>query len=212
MSSQTYSADEIEESRRLFAGECEFVIGAMSIDDIPPINELPEVAFIGISNVGKSTLVNSLTGRKTLARTSSNPGRTQQVNFFKLREAMYLVDLPGYGFARASKKEIARWNLLIKDYLQGRPNLKRVFLLLDVRRGLKQSDHDMMRFLDECAVNYQIVFTKLDKIPKVEADKTVEECRLQMASHPAAHPEFFLTSSVEGLNISELRAEITRFV
>lgn len=209
---KNYTEQELEKGRWLFAGECSFAIGAMHIDDVPAIRELPEIAFMGISNVGKSSLVNALTGRKTLARTSSNPGHTRQVNFFLLRDKMYLVDLPGYGFARASKQEINRWNRLIKDYLQGRPNLKRVFLLLDIRRGIKESDHKMMDFLDECAVSYQIVFTKVDKIGKKEAEDIIKKCQKEMARHPALLSEFFMTSSVSGKNIKEIRAEIGLFI
>lgn len=183
----------------LFAQECKFVAGAAtSMDQIPAGFTLPEVAFAGRSNVGKSSLINALTGRKTLVKVSQTPGRTQQLNFFNLGDKLMLVDLPGYGYAKQSKQKIGAWNRLIKDYLRGRPNLRRVCLLIDSRHGIKPNDVEIMELLDDHAVPYQIVFTKMDKTkepPKPNLTKP----------HAAMMKEVFHTSSAEKIGINELQ-------
>ncbi len=203
-------AEALERGRLLFARECRFLRGVRTSDQLPP-PEHPEVAFAGRSNVGKSSLLNALTGRKTLARTSNTPGRTQEINFFLLDERLRLVDLPGYGYARASKGEIGRWNRLIEDYLRGRPNLKRVCLLIDARHGLKPSDEEVMASLDKAAVSYQAVLTKADKAGPDELERIVERLAAALRKRPAAHPEIIATSMVTGVGVAELRAELAAF-
>ncbi len=198
-------AAQLEAGRRLFASPCEFVAGAASIASLPPF-DLPEVAFAGRSNVGKSSLVNALTGRKTLARTSSSPGHTRQLNFFDLGHRLMLVDLPGYGFAQASKGQIAQWTGLTIDYLKGRPTLKRVLMLIDARHGVKDKDQETMRSLDKAAVGYQLVLTKLDQIKPGARSAAVEAATAVAAGHAAAHPQVLATSSQSGEGIAELRA------
>lgn len=198
-------AAQLEAGRKLFAGPCEFVAGAASIASLPPF-ALPEVAFAGRSNVGKSSLVNALTGRKTLARTSSNPGHTRQLNFFDLGGRLMLVDLPGYGFAQASKGQIAQWTGLTIDYLKGRPTLKRVLVLIDARHGAKDKDQDTMRSLDKAAVNYQLVLTKTDQIKPQARAAAIDAATAVAARHGAAHPQVLATSSQSGEGIAELRA------
>ena len=200
-------AAAIEAGRLLFAGECRFVIGVARIDDLPP-DEIPEVAFAGRSNVGKSSLVNALTGRKTLARTSNTPGRTQQLNFFDLGGRLMLVDLPGYGYAKAPKGDVDRWNRLIRKYLKGRVGLRRLCLLIDARHGVKPGDRQVMDLLDEAAVAYQLVLTKTDKIKAAERDKRLEEAAAEIRKRAAASPEILATSAVKGKGIPELRATI----
>jgi GTP-binding protein len=206
-SSPEQAARRLEEGRLLFAQACDFVMGAREEAQLP-VPDLPEVAFAGRSNVGKSSLVNALTGRKTLARTSNTPGRTREVNFFNLGGRLMLVDLPGYGYAQASKSEIGRWNRLIEDYLKGRPNLRRVCLLIDARHGLKDGDRAVMKLLDVAAVNYQAVLTKTDKVKPGELEKRIAAMAVELATHAAAHPDILLTSSVKQHGIAELRAEI----
>ena len=204
------SAAELEAARVLFAGECRFVAASATIPQLPP-ETLPEVAFAGRSNVGKSSLVNALTGRRTLARTSNTPGRTQEVIFFDLAGRLLLVDLPGYGYAKVSKSKQAIWTETLTAYLRGRPTLARVNLLVDSRHGLKDSDHVAMDLLDDAAVSYQVVLTKADK-PKPDALAAVVEGTSQaLARRPAAHPVIRSTSSFTGAGIPELRAEIARF-
>lgn len=200
-------ADALERGRWLFAQECRFVSGAASYDGLPDA-ALPEIAFVGRSNVGKSSLINALTGRKTLARTSNTPGRTQQINFFSLRDALMIADLPGYGYARASKTDIRRWTALIFDYLRGRPSLRRVCLLIDARHGVKEKDEDVMKSLDEAAVSYQVVLTKADKSKPATLSALVEKTEAQIAKHVAAHPQLLATSAVTGDGIELLRAEL----
>ncbi len=200
-------AARIEEGRLLFAKECQFVAGAATLAMLPDL-PLNEVAFSGRSNVGKSSLINALTNRNTLARTSNTPGRTQQINFFNLGEALYLVDLPGHGYAKASKTKIEAWTKLVNTYLRGRPKLRRVCLLIDSRHGLKESDREVMDMLDTAAVNYQVILTKVDKSKQSELKSILEKTEKELAKRPAAHPEILKTSSAKGIGIEELRAEI----
>jgi GTP-binding protein len=196
-----------EGGRRLFAGRCDFVAGAASDTALPPPG-LPEVAFAGRSNVGKSSLLNALTGRSALARVSHRPGRTQQLNFFDLEHRLMLVDLPGYGFAEVSKREIERWTSLIKRYLKSRASLQRALLLIDARHGVKEPDRPMMALLDEAAISYQAVLTKVDKVPRGEIEERVAAVSAELASHGAAHPVIHLTSAHDGIGIAALRAGI----
>jgi GTP-binding protein len=196
----------IEAGRLLFAQECRFVTAAAKPDDLPP-GELPEVAFLGRSNVGKSSLVNAVTGRATLARASHTPGRTRLILFFALPR-LTLVDMPGYGFASAPKTEIARWSKLVPLYAKGRAELKRALLLVDGRRGFMPADRDFMTLLDEAAVSYQIVLTKADKVAPKELEALLEAMAAELAAHLAAHPQIHVTSAHEGTGIAELRASI----
>jgi len=198
----------LEAGRLLFAGPCDFLVSASDENDLPALGGGTEVAFAGRSNVGKSSLLNALTGRKTLARTSNTPGRTRLLNFFSLGERLILVDLPGYGYARASKTDIARWNQLIDGYLRGRPQLRRVCLLIDARHGLKASDKEVMKELDTAAVSYQIVLTKADKMKPGPLQRMVAETEEAVSRHPAAHPVCLVTSSETGAGIPELRAAL----
>lgn len=197
----------LEAGRLLFAQECRFVAGAADMAALPA-DELPEVAFAGRSNVGKSSLVNALTGRKTLARTSDTPGRTQQLNFFELGERLMMVDLPGYGYAAAPKHLVKQWTRLIQDYLRGRPSLRRVLVLVDSRHGMKDTDREVMELLDKAAVNYQLVLTKADKIKQGDLDKVLRQTAAAIARRPAAHPEIMVTSAREGLGVADLRAAL----
>jgi GTP-binding protein len=199
--------DDIERGRLLFAGECRFVMGVARHDGLPPA-ALPEVAFAGRSNVGKSSLLNALTGRKTLARTSNTPGRTRQLNFFDLGGRLMLADLPGYGYARTGRAEVRNWTRLTMDYLRGRATLRRVCLLIDARHGLKPSDDDVMARLDEAAVVYQIVLTKADKCKPPALADCVAATAAAIAKRPAAHPDIAVTSAVKGTGIAELRAAL----
>lgn len=188
----------------MFAKACDFVAGATSIDSLP-VPSVPEVAFAGRSNVGKSSLLNALTGRKALARTSQNPGRTRQLNFFLLDEKLMLVDLPGYGYAKASKKEIKTWTTLTRQYLCGRAQLRRACLLLDARRDLTEADREWMQMLDEAAVPYQLVLTKCDKLSPNELEARINVTKEAAASHGAAMPEIIATSSERKTGIDTLR-------
>ncbi len=200
---------DIEAGRKLFAGDCTFLKGVVRLDDLPP-PDMPETAFIGRSNVGKSSLVNALTGRKALARTSNTPGRTQELNFFDLGGRLMLVDLPGYGFAKAPKPAVEAWTRLIRRYLQGRPNLTRVNLLIDARHGIKPPDEDFMTMLDKSAVVFQVILTKADKLKTAQQDRVMRETVEGLSRHVAAYPKQFLTSSEKGTGIPELRAELER--
>ena len=191
----------------LFAGACDFVTSAQTPAGVPAL-EPPEIAFAGRSNVGKSSLLNALTGRRSLARTSRTPGRTRQINFFMLAERLVLADLPGYGFARAPKREIARWTALIRRYLVGRANLRRCCLLIDARRGAQQSDRDVMALMDEAAVSYQVILTKSDKVKPGAAARRAAALRDELKAHAAAYPSVLLTSAVSGEGIAELRATL----
>ena len=198
---------ELEAARKLFAGPCDFVAGAASFESLPAI-ALPEVAFAGRSNVGKSSLVNAVTGRRSLARTSSNPGHTQQINFFDLGGRLFLVDLPGYGFARVSRSLKEAWQDLAAGYLRGRPTLKRVCLLIDARHGVKEADRETMKNLDRAAVSYQLVLTKADRLKPADIARAVAAAEAVARKYGAAHPRALATSSETGLGIAELRAEI----
>jgi GTP-binding protein len=200
-------AERIEAGRLLFAGPIEFERGVVAMDALPNAGP-PEVAFAGRSNVGKSSLINALTGRNKLARASTEPGRTRELNFFRVGDRLRLVDLPGYGYAKAPKSEIGRWTALTRDYLRGRASLKRVILLIDARHGLKPDDETVMDELDDAAVAYQVVLTKADKVKLSERAATIEAARADIAKRPAAHPEVLATSSETGLGIELLRAEI----
>jgi GTP-binding protein len=199
--------DRIEAGRRLFAGPCDFVKGVVALDGLPPADR-PEVCFAGRSNVGKSTLINALTGRKGLARASNTPGRTQELNFFALGDAGYLVDLPGYGFAKAPVDRVRRWQELLRGYLAGRPTLSRAFVLVDARHGLKSLDHEIMELLDRAAVLFQVVLTKADKLRGGAIDRTAAAVAEGLARHPAAFPEILVTAAETGRGIPALRAAI----
>ena len=196
-----------EFGRWLFAQDCGLIVSAAQVAQLPP-TERPEVAFAGRSNVGKSSLVNALTGRKTLARTSNTPGRTRLLNFFDLGGRLTLVDLPGYGYAQAGKAEIRQWTGLTRDYLRGRVELRRVCLLIDARHGIKDSDRSVMKLLDEAAVPFQVVFTKADKVKPAAFAALREASGVELAAHPAAFPVLLATSSVSGAGIEELRAAL----
>ena len=194
-----------------FTKGCDFVIGASKMDDIPPLR-LAEVAFTGRSNVGKSSLLNAMVGRKDLARVSNTPGRTQQLNFFNVAGKLLLVDMPGYGYAKASKKDSSAWNKLIRDYLKGRAQLRRVIMLIDARHGVKDNDEEIMKMLDESAVTYQLVLTKADKVKNEDAARHMAEAEAIAKRHAAAHPRVILTSAETKTGLEELRYEITTLV
>ncbi|MBK1696723.1 ribosome biogenesis GTP-binding protein YihA/YsxC [Rhodovibrio salinarum] len=196
-----------EFGRWLFAQQCGFVAGVQTMAQLPEF-ALPEVAFAGRSNVGKSSLVNALTGQNTLARTSNTPGRTRQLNFFDLGSRLLLVDLPGYGYAKAPKTEIKRWTELTQDYLRGRPTLRRVCLLVDARRGVRDTDREVMTALDTAAVSYQLVLTKADKVKQPELAQVLETMQKLHPKHVALHPRIATTSAQKDTGIAELRAEL----
>ncbi len=209
--SEAFTAEAIEAGRYLFAQAVDFVKGAVSLSTLPPADRT-EIAFAGRSNVGKSSLINALLNRKGLARASNTPGRTRELNYFDLTGKMYVVDLPGYGHAKAPKTEIARWTKLTRDYLRGRATLVRVFLLIDARRGLMKTDGEIMDMLDESAVVYQIILTKADKASGKERAAALEGLEKALKKRPAAHPVICETSAEKGTGIPELRAEIAGLV
>lgn len=196
-----------EVGRKLFAGGAEFLKGVVAMDGLPPADRI-EVCFAGRSNVGKSTLINALTGRRALARASNTPGRTQEINFFTLSDQYYLVDLPGYGYAEAPVAVVEKWQRLLKAYLSGRATLRRAFVLIDMRHGAKQVDEDIMKLLDGAAVPFQVVMTKSDKVRQNDRDAALARTRSALTKHPAAFPEIILTSSEIGEGIPTLRATI----
>jgi GTP-binding protein len=199
---------ELEAGRLLFARPCEFIAAANNLQALPDMAR-PEVAFAGRSNVGKSSLVNALTGRKMLARTSQTPGRTRQLIFFNLANRIDLVDLPGYGYASAPKTDIRAWTKLTRQFLAGRQSLQRVFLLVDSRRGMGEGDHEVISLLNETAVSFAVVLTKIDKLKENERDKIILETEQKTAKNVAAFPKVWVTSSEKHIGIAELRAHIT---
>ncbi len=201
-------AAQREAGRLLFAGETEFLKGVVAMDGLPDPDRI-EVCFAGRSNVGKSTLINALTGRKGLARASNTPGRTQEINFFTTAKGPYLVDLPGYGYANAPVAVVDKWQRLLKAYLSGRQNLRRAFVLIDARHGVKKVDEEILSLLDSAAVTFQVVLTKADKVKDKDRAAMLTQVRKALSKHPAAFPELILTSSEKGTGIATLRAVIS---
>ena len=201
----TPTPEDLEAGRKLFAGPVDFVKGVVSMPGLPPADRL-EICFAGRSNVGKSSLINALTGRKSLARTSNTPGRTQEINFFDVGGQLYLVDLPGYGYAEAPVNIVRKWQELLKAYLSGRATLRRAFVLIDMRHGIKKIDEEILDLLNRSAVTFQAVLTKADKISAEQRATTLAQVRAALAKHPAAYPEILVTSSEKGEGIETLRA------
>ncbi len=208
-------ADALERGRKLFAGNTDFLLGVVAMDGLPPADRL-EVCFAGRSNVGKSSLINALTGRKGLARASNTPGRTQEINFFTTTlgasHGPFLVDLPGYGYANAPKAVVAKWQRLLKAYLSGRQTLRRAFVLVDARHGVKPVDEEIFDLLDRAALTFQVVLTKMDKVRDKDRDAMLTQVRQAISKHPAAYPEMVLTSSEKGIGIPTLRSIIADLV
>lgn len=199
--------ERLKKGKELFNKKCDFVLSVASLKQLPPDDKV-EIAFAGRSNVGKSSLINALFGQRKLAKTSSTPGRTQQLNYFNLNDQVYVVDLPGYGFAKAPKEIVKNWQKLINTYLVGRANLRRVFVLIDSRHGIKKIDEEIMEMLDTAAVTYQIVLTKIDKISEKELERILEDTNKKVAEHTAAHVVVLKTSSEKNLYLDELKAEV----
>ena len=199
--------EDLETGRKLFAGPVDFVKGVVAMPGLPPADRL-EVCFAGRSNVGKSSLINALTGRKSLARTSNTPGRTQEINYFDVGGQLFLVDLPGYGYAEAPTAIVRKWQDLLKAYLAGRATLRRAFVLVDMRHGVKPVDEQIMQLLNRAAVTFQVVLTKADKITTAEQERTLVQVRAALTRHPAAYPELLVTSSEKGEGIATLRTII----
>lgn len=204
---EEFTAQQLEEARKIFAGPCDFMWGSADLQQLPA-PDFAEIAFAGRSNVGKSSLVNALTNRNTLAKTSNTPGRTQQLNFFNLGGYLYLVDMPGYGYAKVSKEVRDNWDHLIFEYLRGRPNLRSVMVLIDTRHGLKDTDLHLMGLLDKAAVNYRIVLTKADKASAAELEQVKKKLSETLLKHPAAYPAVYATSADKGTGLEELRAAL----
>lgn len=200
--------ERLKKGKELFNKRCDFVLSVANLKQLPADDKI-EIAFAGRSNVGKSSLINALFGQRKLAKTSSTPGRTQQLNYFNLNEELYVVDLPGYGFAKAPKDIVKNWQKLINTYLVGRANLRRVFLLIDSRHGIKKIDEEIMEMLDVAAVTYQIVLTKIDKISDKKLAKVLEDTNKKISEHTAAHVKVLKTSSEKNLHLDELKAEVS---
>lgn len=207
----TFTPEQIAAAKNLFAQPCNFVLGVAKLEQLP-VDGLPEIAFVGRSNVGKSSLINAVTGQKGLAKTSNTPGRTQQLNYFNLDGKIYLVDLPGYGFAQAPENLVRQWQQLIFAYLQGHVELKRVFMLIDSRHGIKKVDEEIMQMLDAAAVTYQIILTKTDKISAATLEKVLKATEAAVKKHGAAYTAVLTTSSEKKLGIDLLRAEIASLI
>jgi len=209
---ERFTAEELAAGRRLFGGPHAFQLGVSGLEQLPSVSGV-EIAFAGRSNVGKSSLINALTGTKDLARASNTPGRTRELNFFAIGNgALTLVDMPGYGYAKASRKDIKQWQALLRAYLRGRPGLKRAFILIDARHGVMAADKEMFDLLDEAAVIYQLVLTKIDKLKLPEIAKVKEATATITGKRPAAFPAIHVTSSELGTGLAELRAEIAKLI
>lgn len=204
-------APSLEKGRKLFAGQTDFLKGVVAMSGLPPADR-PEVCFAGRSNVGKSSLINALTGRNGLARASNTPGRTQEINFFTLADSHYLVDLPGYGFAKAPLPVVEKWQRLLKQYLSGRASLRRAFVLIDARHGVKSVDGEILDLLDKSAVTFQCVLTKADKVKDKDREAVLAQVRTALSKHTAAYPEIVLTSAEKGTGIPTLRSIIASLV
>jgi GTP-binding protein len=202
-----WTSEEIERGRLLFSGPVEFLLGVAKLDQLPEV-EAPEVGFAGRSNAGKSSLINAITGRKDLARASNRPGRTRELNFFDAGRRLMMVDMPGYGYAKAPKSDVKQWQSLLRAYLRGRPGIARAFVLVDARHGVKSADEEMLSLLDESAVTYQFVLTKIDKVRPLERPAIIAGVEAVARKRPAAHPIVHATSSITGEGIPELRAEL----
>ncbi|MBE6448606.1 MAG: YihA family ribosome biogenesis GTP-binding protein [Alphaproteobacteria bacterium] len=211
MNEDFFSAEQIKEANSLFCKDCSFVLGVAKLEQLP-FSDLPEVAFAGRSNVGKSSLINAVTGKRSLAKTSSTPGRTQQLNYFNLNDQIHIVDLPGYGYAQAPENMVKQWQKVIFAYLQGRVNLKRVFLLIDARHGIKKVDMEVMEMLDKAAVTYQIILTKADKISLKELNSLQEKVKTEITKHAAAYINVIATSSEKKQGLELVRAEIASMI
>ena len=204
---ERFTTDQIDAGRRLFGGPSRFLLGAAKLEQLPPTKGV-EIAFAGRSNVGKSSLINALTGVRDLARASNTPGRTRELNFFDVNGQLTLVDMPGYGYAKASKADVKKWQSVLRGYLRGRPGLTRAFVLIDARHGILKADEEMFDLLDEAAVTYQVVLTKIDKIKPAELEKVLAAVGAAVKKRPAAFPLLHATSADKFIGLAELRAEI----